>query len=155
MMVNFRDPAVVVADSCEYGLQLSLEVESTLIGSFRKLRSRGLARREWLFIWEILTTLNYEWSIIQGRRRYRWTIWVYSLSRVAALMAVIATLALLNLRTPYDCQLFANLAIFPSYVALATASFLLVLRVAAIWNRNLVAVVIATVVWTVDAPLCK
>jgi hypothetical protein len=26
--------------------------------------------------WEFVTTLDYEWSIIWGRRPYRWTIWV-------------------------------------------------------------------------------
>jgi hypothetical protein len=26
--------------------------------------------------WEFITTLDYEWSVIQGRRPYRWTIWV-------------------------------------------------------------------------------
>ena len=26
--------------------------------------------------WEFVTTLNYEWSTIRGRRPYRWTIWV-------------------------------------------------------------------------------
>ena len=26
--------------------------------------------------WEFLTTLDFEWSIIRGLRRYRWTIWV-------------------------------------------------------------------------------
>jgi len=26
--------------------------------------------------WEFLTTLDYEWSIIRGRRPYRWSIWV-------------------------------------------------------------------------------
>src|SRR5260370_28403373 len=26
--------------------------------------------------WEIVTTLDYEWSVIRGRRPYRWTIWV-------------------------------------------------------------------------------
>ncbi|KAH9952313.1 hypothetical protein BC827DRAFT_1380479 [Russula dissimulans] len=28
-----------------------------------------------LYIWEFLTTLDYEWSVIRGRRPYRWTIW--------------------------------------------------------------------------------
>ncbi|KAH9988682.1 hypothetical protein BJV77DRAFT_729311 [Russula vinacea] len=129
-MVNFRDPAVVAGDS------LALSKFWHVVDG--------------LFIWEFITTLDFEWSIIQGRRRYRWTIWVYSLSRVAALMAVIATLVLLNLRTPYDCQLSVLLAILPSYVALAAASFLLVLRIAAIWKRNVLAIVIASVVWTID-----
>ncbi|KAF8487270.1 hypothetical protein DFH94DRAFT_687740 [Russula ochroleuca] len=88
---------------------------------------------------------------LPGDRMADFCFWqVYSLSRVAALMAVISTLVLLNLSTPYNCQLSVNLAILPSYVALAAASFLLVLRIAAIWNKNLVAVVIATVVWAVD-----
>jgi hypothetical protein len=26
--------------------------------------------------WEFFTTLDYEWSVIRGRRPYRWTIWV-------------------------------------------------------------------------------
>jgi hypothetical protein len=26
--------------------------------------------------WEFITTLDYEWSVIQGRRPYQWTIWV-------------------------------------------------------------------------------
>ena len=26
--------------------------------------------------WEFLTTLEYEWDVIRGRRPYRWTIWV-------------------------------------------------------------------------------
>jgi len=26
--------------------------------------------------WEFLTTLDYEWNVIRGRRLCRWTIWV-------------------------------------------------------------------------------
>jgi hypothetical protein len=26
--------------------------------------------------WEFLTTLHFEWSVIRGKRPYRWTIWV-------------------------------------------------------------------------------
>ncbi len=29
--------------------------------------------------WEIVTTLDYEWNVIRGRRPYRWTIWVCNL----------------------------------------------------------------------------
>ena len=28
------------------------------------------------YSWEFFTTLDYEWSIMQGHRPYRWTIWV-------------------------------------------------------------------------------
>jgi len=30
--------------------------------------------------WEFMITLDYEWSVIRGRRPYRWTIWVCGLS---------------------------------------------------------------------------
>ena len=28
------------------------------------------------YSWEFVTTLEYEWEVIQGRLSYRWTIWV-------------------------------------------------------------------------------
>jgi hypothetical protein len=31
------------------------------------------------FSWEFITTLDYEWSVIRGRRPYRWSIWVRNL----------------------------------------------------------------------------
>lgn len=31
--------------------------------------------------WEFVTTLDYEWDVIRGRRPYRWTIWVSSPGR--------------------------------------------------------------------------
>ncbi|KAF8466572.1 hypothetical protein DFH94DRAFT_857436 [Russula ochroleuca] len=92
-------------------------------------------------------TLDFEWSIIQGRRGYRWTIWVYSFSRVAALATLIIDLVLLNLNTVYNCQLFETLALVLAYLALASASFLLMLRIIAIWKRNIVAVGIAASIW--------
>ncbi|KAF8487275.1 hypothetical protein DFH94DRAFT_20755 [Russula ochroleuca] len=130
-MVNFRDPAVEAADGF-----ILLKFWHVVDG---------------IFIWEFITTLDFEWSIIRGRRRCRWTIWVYSLSRVAALAAVVANLVLLNLNTPVDCQLSAILEMLPAYMALAAASFLLVLRIVAIWRGNMVAVVIAAIVWAINS----
>ncbi|KAH9983584.1 hypothetical protein BJV77DRAFT_286076 [Russula vinacea] len=99
-----------------------------------------------LFLWEFVTTLDFEWSIIQGRRRYRWTIWIYSLSRVAALASLITNLILFDLDT-YNCQFSWTFALVFAYLALVAASFLLVLRIVAIWKRNKVAVGIAGIVW--------
>ncbi|KAH9988694.1 hypothetical protein BJV77DRAFT_730093 [Russula vinacea] len=128
-MVNFRDPSVVATDSLA--------------------TSKFWHVVNGLFIWEFLTTLDFEWSIIQGRRRYRWTIWIYSISRVAALANVITSFVLLD--TQGSCKLSdIILAVFPSYLAQAAASFLIVLRIVAIWNRNVVVVVIATITWAIN-----
>ncbi|KAF8487265.1 hypothetical protein DFH94DRAFT_687736 [Russula ochroleuca] len=131
-MVNFRDPAVVAKDNFAL-LKLWHVVDG-------------------IFLWEFITTLNFELSFIQGRRSYRWTIWIYSFSRMATLATVIANLILLNLGTPVSCT-FSTPVIFASvsaYLALAAASLLLVIRVIAIWNRNKVVVVIATTIWSIN-----
>jgi hypothetical protein len=49
---------------------------------------------------------------LPGDRMADFCFWqVYSLSRVAALMAVISTLVLLNLSTPYNCQVCSMLLV--------------------------------------------
>ncbi|KAH9988683.1 hypothetical protein BJV77DRAFT_729468 [Russula vinacea] len=105
--------------------------------------------------WEFFTTLDFEWSIIQGRRRYRWTIWIYFFSRVAALAAVIVNLVLLNLDivTSANCKLSYTLTFLLAYLALAAASFLLMLRIVAIWKRNVFAVGIATTIWVINGAI--
>ncbi|KAH9988691.1 hypothetical protein BJV77DRAFT_729994 [Russula vinacea] len=126
-MVNFQDPAVV------YNELLALMKFWLVVDG--------------IFLWDFITTLDFEWSIIQGRRRYRWTIWIYSLSRMAALANVINNLILFNLNTPFNCQLAETLAFALAYLALSAASFLLVLRIVAIWKRNVIATGIAATIW--------
>jgi len=62
------------------------------------------------YIWEFFTTLDYEWSVIRGRRPYRWTIWVYSLTRVAALLTVILDMVHLDVTGYFDCQVGASMS---------------------------------------------
>ncbi|KAN0105784.1 hypothetical protein V8E52_010694 [Russula decolorans] len=96
-----------------------------------------------IFIWEFFTTLNYEWDVIRGHRPYRWTIWVYSITRVATLLAVILNMFSFDDTTKVNCQCFAC-------VAFASASLLIVLRIIAIWNRKTIIVLIAAGLWLAD-----
>jgi len=89
-----------------------------------------------IFLWEIFTTLDYEWSVIRGRRPYRWTIWVYSLTRIAGLMSVILNLVGMSASAPLNCQLWISFQLFFCYTSGAAGSLLIVLRIIAIWNRN-------------------
>ncbi|KAH9984308.1 hypothetical protein BJV77DRAFT_199900 [Russula vinacea] len=52
-MVNFHDPATIAQDYVGV-LKLWHFVDG-------------------LFIWEFVTTLDYEWEVIRGKRPYRWT----------------------------------------------------------------------------------
>ncbi|KAI0294360.1 hypothetical protein BC826DRAFT_341273 [Russula brevipes] len=96
-----------------------------------------------IFLWEFFTTLDYEWSIIRGRRPYRWTIWIYSLTRLAGLMSVILNIVGMSVSTPFNCQLWIVFQVFFCRTAGAAGSLLIVLRIIAIWNRNKYAMVTA------------
>ncbi|KAN0118812.1 hypothetical protein V8E52_004923 [Russula decolorans] len=103
-----------------------------------------------LFIWEFFTTLDYEWDVIRGRRPYRWTIWIYSLTRVATILTIILNMIDFSITGPINCQAWATLVvIFPSIV-FGCASLLIMFRVFAIWNREKIVIVIAMCVWMTD-----
>jgi len=129
-MVNFHDPAIILQDSLAV-----TKFWHVLAG---------------LYIWEFVTTLDYEWSVIRGRRPYRWTIVIYSISRVACLMEVILTLISVDVTTQYNCQVAVTFIFIFGYLAVAAASFLIVLRITAIWNKDKLAVAIATGVWVIN-----
>ncbi|KAI0294361.1 hypothetical protein BC826DRAFT_341811 [Russula brevipes] len=90
-----------------------------------------------VFLWEFFTTLDFEWDVIRGHRPYTWTIWVYSLARMAGLMSVILNLVGMDVTTPINCQLWISFELFFCYTSAAAASLLIVLRIIAIWNRNI------------------
>ncbi|KAI9454253.1 hypothetical protein BJY52DRAFT_766903 [Lactarius psammicola] len=126
-MVNFQDPAVIQQDSLAL-----VKLWHTVDG---------------LFIWEFFITLEYELSVIRGRRPYRWTIWIYSLTRVCTLIAVVLNLLGFDASSPINCQLWVIFELIFAYLAFAAASLLIVLRIIAIWDGNKIAVSIAMSAW--------
>jgi len=103
-----------------------------------------------VFFWEFFTTLDYEWRVIRGHIPYRWTIWIYSITRVAGLMGAILSFVGMDVATPLNCQLWISFQLFFTYLSLATASLLIVLRVIAIWNKNKFAMTMAIGVWGIN-----
>jgi hypothetical protein len=104
-MVNFRDPAVIAQDYCAYNFEAMLQEATDSEFSFgsgahqavahpgRSLHvrlsgsaaapasschsmSRVTHNRILAYSWEFVTTLEFEWAVIQGRLQYRWTFWV-------------------------------------------------------------------------------
>jgi len=57
-MVNWQDPSLLFNDYIAL-----IKLNHALAG---------------IFIWEIVTTLSFEWDVLRGKRPYRWTIWVSS-----------------------------------------------------------------------------
>ncbi|KAI0281026.1 hypothetical protein BGY98DRAFT_271545 [Russula aff. rugulosa BPL654] len=106
-----------------------------------------------IYFWEYTASLSYEWNVIRGHQRYRWTIWVYSLTRLATLMVVVLNVASFFVTSPFNCQAMVTSAYTFALMALGSGSLLIVLRIFAIWNRNKVIVTIATGVWAVNFAL--
>ncbi|KAH9984320.1 hypothetical protein BJV74DRAFT_848439 [Russula compacta] len=129
-MVNYNDPLVLESD-----LVALRNFWHTING---------------LYIWEFVTTLDYEWDVIRGRRPYRWTIWIYSVTRIAALLGVALNFVGLDVTTPYNCQAWISIGIFSGYLAFSTASLLIVFRIIAIWNRNRAVVAISIGIWATN-----
>jgi len=103
-----------------------------------------------IFIWEFFANLDYEWSVFRGRRRYLWTIWIYSLTRVCTLVSVIVNIVGLDSSSPINCQLWVIFLATSAYLAFAAASILIVIRIIAIWDRNWIVVVIAMTAWSTN-----
>ncbi|KAH9964916.1 hypothetical protein BC827DRAFT_899486 [Russula dissimulans] len=130
-MVNFGDPAVILQDFA--------------------ILSKLWHAINGLYIWEFVTTLGYELDVIRGRRPYRWTIWIYSLTRMSTLVAIILSFIGLDVTSHINCQAWYTLQLIFSYFVVVIASLLIVLRIAAIWNRDKIVVTISAGIWFVNA----
>ncbi|KAH9967224.1 hypothetical protein BC827DRAFT_1264088 [Russula dissimulans] len=126
-MVNFKDPLVISRD-----LWAVVKLWHTIDG---------------LYIWEFVTTLDYEWSVIRGSRPYRWTIWLHSLARVATLVGVFTNMIGFDVSKPINCQLWVTFELIFGYTAIAGASLLMALRLIAIWKRNRIVYAITMSAW--------
>ncbi|KAF8498241.1 hypothetical protein F5888DRAFT_233899 [Russula emetica] len=129
-MVNYHDPHTIARDSTAV-----VNLHHVFVG---------------LFLWELLTTLDYEWDVIRGLRPYRRTIWIYTLARVATLSAMANELIGLDYTSRIDCQAWGTLGLALPNTAFAAASLLIVLRIMAIWNREKIIILIAMGVWVTD-----
>jgi len=107
-----------------------------------------------LYIWEYLTTLHFELDVIRRRRPYRWTIWIYSLTRVSTLMVVILNFFAFD-TTPINssCHVLITSQFAFAYLSLVTASLLIIFRIIAIWNKNRLVVRTAITVWATNVSL--
>jgi len=129
-MVNFKDPVVISRDAFALA-----KLWHTVDG---------------LYIWEFIINLGYEWSVIRGRRPYRWTIWLYSFTRVATLAAMITNMVGFDTSRRIDCQFWLTFTVTTGFAAVAAASLLIALRVIAIWNRNKIVYAIAMGAWVAN-----
>jgi len=69
---------------------------------------------------------------------------------MAGLVAAILCFIGMDVTTPINCQAWVSLLLIFSYLSLAAASLLIVLRIIAIWNKNKIVMVLAIGTWGIN-----
>ncbi|KAH8985476.1 hypothetical protein EDB92DRAFT_1818646 [Lactarius akahatsu] len=107
-------------------------------------------------IWEFVVNIEFEYAVFTGKRKFRssflecemmnssWYIQLYLASRWCPVFCVITILVGFDPVNRINCQLFGN-------ISLVSASALIVLRIAAIWGLNKIAISIASAAWLASA----
>ncbi|KAI0270477.1 hypothetical protein BC834DRAFT_967264 [Gloeopeniophorella convolvens] len=89
-----------------------------------------------VYIWEFVSTLNFEWSILRGRRKWRWTVALYIACRLTTLAAAVTELTGFNLTNRISCKTWLVFARIFAYTSTTLALALYALRSIAVWHRN-------------------
>ncbi|KAF8497393.1 hypothetical protein F5888DRAFT_279772 [Russula emetica] len=104
-----------------------------------------------IYIWEFITTLDFEWSIIRRHQRYRWTIWIYSVSRLSGLAVIILVLVNFYGTSPINCQAWVTSGwTFSALGGYGLSSILIMLRIFAIWDKSRVIMAISVAIWVIN-----
>ncbi|KAI9436305.1 hypothetical protein H4582DRAFT_2078899 [Lactarius indigo] len=129
-MTDWQSPAVVTADY--YAL---LKVYHAVWG---------------VIIWEFVVNIGFEYSVFTGKRKFRSSFLLYLGVRWWALLSVITVLVGIDPVNQVNCQAVIIFIFSFSYLSLACAEALVVLRIAAIWGLNKIVISIAAAVWLAD-----
>jgi len=130
-MTNWRDPAHELSE----GFSL-IKLEHFMGG---------------LYIWEFVLNLDYEYSVVVGKRKFTRSFPFYVLCRWCTLFAVIGQFLLMDLPTVDHCQAVVSMAFASGSLAVVFSSLLVVLRVCALWQHNKIIIAIVYIFWLGNA----
>ncbi|KAF9468960.1 hypothetical protein BDZ94DRAFT_1153057 [Collybia nuda] len=119
-MVNWSDPSEVGKD-----YDVFLKLIFALFG---------------VYVWELFTTCDFEWSLISGRRRFRWPLAIvfFFLCRYCMLFAFVGLIISLTVTTKVSALYTFNSWTGNMTILCATTS--LMLRTIALWDRKRVVI---------------
>ncbi|KZT01773.1 uncharacterized protein LAESUDRAFT_450191 [Laetiporus sulphureus 93-53] len=128
IMVNWQDPAVIASELTAF-VKLSYVVDA-------------------IYLWEWVTNLGFDWRVL--RDKITLPAAAYLLCRFATLFVVITDIIIMNIITDVNCSALTHVVLVSSFIALAAASLIIVLRVVAIWFKNPYITVLAVTIFLVN-----
>ncbi|KAI0258208.1 hypothetical protein BC834DRAFT_975362 [Gloeopeniophorella convolvens] len=99
-----------------------------------------------IYIWETIFTAGFELDVLRGKRPYRWTIWIYLGCRYTGLLSFIFFFIDTD-GGKISCQPFDVVNFALPYASWSLASLIIVLRVIAIWDRNVIVSLVTVGAW--------
>ncbi|KAH9173128.1 hypothetical protein EDB89DRAFT_808256 [Lactarius sanguifluus] len=100
-----------------------------------------------VLIWEFVVNIEFEYSVFTGKRKFRSSFLLYLAARWCPLFCVITILVGIDPINRINCQANIIFAFLFANISLVSASALIVLRIAAIWGLNKIAISIASAAW--------
>ncbi|PBK85413.1 hypothetical protein ARMGADRAFT_1087584 [Armillaria gallica] len=100
-----------------------------------------------VFLWEFLSTVDYEFTDYSQKRPFRWTLIIYLLTRYATLGAMLCYMIGFNDRIVFDCKAWLEATYAFSYYSLSLASGLIAMRAVALWNFHGIVVSAVSITW--------
>ncbi|KAI9001230.1 hypothetical protein BD414DRAFT_452439 [Trametes punicea] len=95
-----------------------------------------------LYVWEVFQTSDFEWAILQRRRKLRWH-WVIFLfiCRYCLIFSLAALMASFTVKKPINCHALFTFISWAGNMSLLCASTTLMFRTIALWERKLTIVI--------------
>ncbi|KAH9056692.1 hypothetical protein EDB87DRAFT_1833636 [Lactarius vividus] len=143
-MVSWHDPTIVAAE------QAALVNLVHVIGG--------------IYIWEIISCLGFEYSVISKKRKFTWSFPIHRPSQLeyrmkkrlylgcrwCPLFAIALQFLGFDVSHKIDCQACAILSFMFAYLSFMCTSALIILRVAVLWDHSKIVIASTCAVWTVN-----
>ncbi|KAH9035734.1 hypothetical protein EDB85DRAFT_2288506 [Lactarius pseudohatsudake] len=100
-----------------------------------------------VYIWEIVSCLDFEYSFISKKRKFTWSFLLYLGCRWFPLFAI--ALQFLGFDVPHkiNCQACSVFSFMFAYLSFMCTSALIILRIAVLWNHSKIIIAFICAVW--------
>ncbi|KAL4067048.1 hypothetical protein V8B97DRAFT_1004511 [Scleroderma yunnanense] len=99
-----------------------------------------------VYLWEVFTSLDFDWQFVSGQKRLRWPLIFYFAGRYCLLFALVGIIIALDVTEPVNCQALYTFNQVFGNAAIGLASVNLSLRTMAVWGQNRIIVCLLVVV---------
>ncbi|KXN91439.1 hypothetical protein AN958_00701 [Leucoagaricus sp. SymC.cos] len=86
--------------------------------------------------WDVIRTIDFDFSIVRGKRPWRWTMLMYFVVRICMILHIFAMAVNLNAIDEIPCQGVTWISKVTDAIGTCCSSLILVLRTRAVWHRD-------------------